>query len=315
VDWSAIPATVPSGGAGGGGGEAGEQAGSAGTPNLGEGGASGEGGAAGEAGFGGEPDLSGGGGTGGTVGGGGGGKSGDAGEAGANPGGGTGGTPVVSHPTCSAAPTQGLAGASSISEAIVFYDGGTGTNGARGGRAMLDAKCDAARVALHLTQPAARAVISVDMHDDIFQMPEKYHIPRKTVHVVSPLGIEFAPSWNAIWQTGATPSMVCTGIMPPGVTTWLTGTGKIRLLPPNEADLTATVYGTYEDTSTPEGVHYDNACNSWTLGTHDTGFQARVGLTTANFDTSSTPRFFFYRLDSCDAADGHVLCAAFNPTP
>jgi hypothetical protein len=317
VDWSAIP-PASSGGA---------ESGSAGAPvvagsqNLGagEGGISGEAGFAGEGGQGegGSPETGSGGASGGV-----GGVAGGGGTAGIAGIGGTGGSagapaPVV-HPTCATAPTQGVAGsanlAAAITDAIVFFDGGAGGNGNRGGRAGLDQACQTAKTALNLPQQQTHAVVSVTVTDDIFHMPENYQIPRNSPHIVSPLGIELGASWNALWRGAAPPSLVCSGVMPVGTKTWLSGTKKDKLAFPN-ASADALGYGVYDYTEDSAGVFSNNACNGWTLDTYDPNTQARVGSAIADGDTVDDPRFFYYLIFSCDAANGHVLCAAYNPAP
>ncbi len=324
VDWSAIAPASAASGNGGSAGAAGENPGT-------EAGASGESGAAGEAGFagaGGEGEGAtggtfGGGGTGGSVAGLGGGGTGGTGGSG-----GTGGAPVLVHKTCTTAPTSGVAGAanlaSTLASSMVFFDGGTGGNGNRGGRPGLHTSCTAAKTKLGLLQQATEAVISVSGfdeilghgNDDIFHMPENYKIPRTGTQIVSPLGILVSTSWNDLWMQGVAPSLVCTGIMPADSRTWLTGTQKGNLiLPGGDVLKNEFAYGLYDYSQDTGGVFFNNACNGWTSGVYDNNNQARVGSTIADHDflTMDNPRLFYYRLDSCDVADGNVLCIAYNP--
>jgi len=194
----------------------------------------------------------------------------------------------------------------------VFFDGGAGGNGNRGGRAGLDQACQTAKTALNLPQQQARAVISVTLTDDIFHMPENYQIPRTAPHIVSPLGIELGASWNVLWRGGAPPSLVCSGVMPVGTKTWLSGTKKDKLAFPNSS-ADAPGYGLYDYTQDSANVFSNNACNGWTLDSYDPNTQARVGSAIADGDALDDPRFFYYLVFSCDAANGHILCAAYNP--
>jgi hypothetical protein len=319
VDWSAIPPPSSGGAVSGSAGTSG--AAGAENPSAGEGGASGEAGFAGEAGLGGSgvPETGGGGAT--SGGGGVGGVGGVAGGAGIAGGAGTGtvagaGGALV-HPTCGAAPTQGVAGAANLAaaltNAIVFFDGGAGGNGNRNGRAGLNDSCAKAKMALNLPQAQSAAVISVSGTDDILHMPETYKIPRQAPHVVSPLGIEFAKSWDAVWLA-APPSLVCTGVMPVGTKTWLSGTNKVQTSLPGEP-VNSQGYGLYDFTQDSAGMLSNNTCDGWTLDTDDPNTLARVGSAVADADSVTDPRFFFYLLFSCDAADSHILCAAFDPTP
>jgi len=318
VDWSLVPPEGANGGAAGdsslagagaGGspdaGQAGEAGDATGTGVSGEGG---EGGSAGdpEAGFGGTL-----GGTGGTVGG----------TGGALVTAGSGGTPAVGgaqgHPTCSVAPTL-PATPPNLSGSIVFFNGGTGTSGDRKGRTGLRTSCQTAKAALGLPQQATEAVISVSVADQILEMPENYGIPRTSPHVVSPLGIEIAPSWNDVWRALSVPSLVCTGVMPPTVTRWLTGTsGSAKSTIPSDPNPANTYYGLWEYSADMGGNQFNNSCNGWTLADFDLGIKARVGSTIADHDAGADghPRLIDYLALDCNTATYNVLCVAFDPLP
>lgn len=313
VDWSAIR---PGGGASGEGtaGTAGSLSGGAGVnTEAGEGGIAG---AAGEGGAGGEGDVvdnggggasagtgalggtAGMGGSGGTLGGAGGG-AGSAGAAGAG----------LFHPTCETAPPAPTT-PPDLTGKIIFFDGGKGTNGARGGRSGLDAACATAKATLQLPGSEVHAVISVDPADEIFDMPTLYRLPAKSKPVVSRLGIMIAPSWNTIWSTGQTPSLVCTGVMPVGTKTWLTGTGSARQASdPN--DVNSGIYGTYS------GIpHNENeTCEGWSTGDFSNTVRAQVGSAIADNDATpmSQPYFILRLIKSCDVATDNILCATYDP--
>jgi len=322
VDWTAIPPP----GAGGTGGEAGDhgEAGSAGaSEEAGAGGVAGEGGAGGEGGEGGNPDETGGfggnsGGSGGTAGKGG--SSGGGGSSGSSGSPATGGSGTVSHLTCSTAPTAGLVAPSSISAsaAMVFFDGGTGESGNRMGRAGLDAACAAAKTKLQLQHSKTHAVISVDLNDQILDMPEHYGIPRQSRPIVSSVGLEVAKDWNTLWTSpGDSPSLVCSGVMPPSSLQWLTGTSNKKQTGVLQ-DATVAVFGLWDFSGDLSGTAvYNNACNGWTLGVFDSVTSAHVGSTIADHDNGSLdvhPRLFDYLVVSCAKATGNILCIAYEPT-
>jgi len=323
VDWTTIP---PAGGASNGGSSGGNSGEAGALPQAGQagvGGLAGEGGMAGESGEGGaagDSEISGG--SGGSLGGSAGrGGSGGGGTSGAGGGAPVGGAP--SHTTCSEAPTPPTT-IPDLSQKIVLFDGGTGMNGDRKGRAGLDQACKDAKIALHLPHSGSAAVISVDAvapmdttkdSDQIVTMAMRYGIPADDVPVVSPIGMDFSPSWNLLWSNmAALPSLVCTGIMPPAVRTWLTGSnGRQAPLVTN-----GTAYFGYLDASTDTtGAKFANACNGWTLGTGSLSTKAHVGSTIADHDAVADghPRFIDLRNVECNAADSNILCVAFNPVP
>jgi hypothetical protein len=326
VDWTLIP---PPGGATSSGttggsapisGAAGENA------EAGEGGVSGEAGASGEGGAGGEGDVvdNGGGGASGGLGGFGGtlGGTSGGGTGGSIAGGGAAGAPVL-HPTCKTAPPVPTT-PPDLSNSIVFFDGGPGTNGNRGGRGSsvapysgLDGACATAKDKLALPQSDTHAVISLSLADEIFKMPENYKIPRVGVPVVSPLGIQIADSWNGVWPlaTGIPISLVCAGVMPANVDTWLTGSGKTGEQSPQ--DQFTSLAGVYEFVTDLSGAEYSHACSGWSFATNDPDVQASVGSTYSQKDggLDGFPRFIKYLLYSCDQATSNVLCVAYNKTP
>jgi hypothetical protein len=102
--------------------------------------------------------------------------------------------------------------------------------------------------------------------------------------------------------------------MPVGTKTWLSGTNKAQAALPGES-VEKLGYGLYDFTEDSNHVLSNNTCNGWTLDTDDPNTLARVGSAIADGDSLNDPRFFFYLLFSCDAADSHILCAAFDPTP
>jgi len=323
VDWSLIP---PAGGMSSGGmsnpGAAGE------SPSAGEagmGGAAGEGGlsgAAGEAGAGGEGGVgdtggggTSGGGTGGTLGGTGGTLGGSGGKAGTAGGDGTAGATVAMHPTCTTAPTTPLAKPADIANALVLFDGGAGGNGNRGGRTGLKQSCVTAKDKLGLVQTDTEAVISLSKTDQIFDMPANFKIPQ-SLHVVSPYGIEIADKWIGIWRRAGIPkSLVCSGVMPPDVTTWLTGSSEKRA---GDAITDTEGYGLYEYAVDLSGGEYSHSCNGWTFAGNDFDILARVGSTISQLDGGDDgfPEFIRKRGTpfGCNAADDHVLCIAYNKT-
>ena len=158
------------------------------------------------------------------------------------------------------------------------------------------------------------AVISVSELDEIYTMPEVYGIPRTSPHVVSPMGIELATSWDQLWQfPGGVPSLVCSGVMPAAAKTWLSGTSLQPF-----GDPLKPWYGIYDDTVDSGGVTFNNGCNGWTLGDFDDGNQARIGSTIADHDAGGSAhafRFFYYLVVPCDAASDNILCAAYDPAP
>lgn len=322
VDWSLIQ---PSGGStiGGASGSGGALSGAAGQiTEAGESGVSDEPGAAGEGGEGdvvdnGGAGASGGlGGTGGTLAGTGGGGTG-----GNVAGGGAGGSTVL-HPTCKTAPTA-PATPPNLSNTIVLFDGGAGGNGNRGGRGSsvapysgLDGACAAAKDKLALPQSETHAVISLTLADEIYKMPERYGIPRVGVPVVSPLGIQIADSWNGIWRsTGIPVSLVCAGVMPPNVDTWLSGSSKGG--EQNPQDPFTSLYGVYEFTVDLGGTEYSHACNQWSFADNSPDVQASVGSTISQNDGGQDgfPRFIKYLLYACDQATSNVLCVAYDEVP
>jgi len=302
-----------SGSAGTTGGLAGEnnEAGEGGVGTAGEAGAGGEaavgdtGGAGASAGFGAGGAGMGGnsGGTGGTLGGTGGG-AGSAGSAGA----------LIQHPTCETAPPTPTT-PPDLTGKIIFFDGGPGTNGNRGGRGSsvpplsgLDGACATAKAALHLPGSEVHAVISVAQNDAIFDMPRNYGLPKHAKPVVSPLGISLAQDWYAIWTKAQTPSLVCSGVMPVGVKTWLTGTSLSKQPDPLES-VNDTYYGFASGLVGGE----NNTCNGWTAGNLDSAVRAQVGSAIASNDTDAPPFFINRFVTSCDAATSNILCATYDP--
>jgi hypothetical protein len=322
VDWSAIrpgggasgePTSGTAGSLGGGAGvntEAGE-GGIAG--GAGESGAAGEGdvvdpggggASAGIGGVGGSAGIGGNAGIGGTLGGTGG-AAGSAGAAGA----------ILFHPTCETAPPAPTT-PPDFSGKIIFFDGGKGTNGARGGRGSsvppysgLDGACATAKQTLQLPGSEVHAVISVDPLDEIFDMPALYHLPAKGKPIVSPFGIELAAEWNSLWLAGYCPSLVCTGVMPVGTKTWLSGTGSARQAV-DQAGL-QPAYGTYS--GIPHGEN--ETCEGWSTGDFSNSVRAQVGSAIANNDQTpmSQPYFIIRLIKSCDVATDNILCATYDP--
>ena len=323
VDWSTIPPST-----GGAKAAAGGPAFGGASPGGGEAGASGEAGAM--AGAGGEAgDTEDTGGFGGTVGG----AGGTGGVAGAKAGGGGvgggaglggvagAGGAMQSHPTCTTAPpapADPAAVKAAIANDIVFFDGGSAPNQNRNGRfgqngkPGLDDACKAARDALGLAQKETHAVISFGREDQIFDMPEKFMIPRRTRRVVSPLGIQIAASWNAAWSPKSAPSLICAGVMPPTVKTWLTGTSKATQagIPPDPDDPFEVLFGLYDFGTDLAEVEYNRTCNGWTLGDKSDTLQARVGSTEAD---NHDPFFIALYLVDCDSPNRHILCEAHDP--
>jgi len=195
----------------------------------------------------------------------------------------------------------------------VLFDGGAGGNGNRGGRDGLRSGCQTAKQKLALPQTATEAVISLSEGDQLLNMPEHFHFARKSPHVVSPLGIEFAPNWDAIWNPAGTPtSLICAGIMAPNVETWLTGTSNSTS---TAIDPLNPMFGLYEFAVGEMPI--SKACSEWTLGDHDPDIQGRIGSSKAMLDAGPDgyPYFVRYSLVSCEGANDHVLCIAFNPLP
>jgi hypothetical protein len=103
--------------------------------------------------------------------------------------------------------------------------------------------------------------------------------------------------------------------MPPTSRTWLSGTGKATAGVTGE-DAMKPLFGFYDDTTVTNTDPSNNTCNGWTLGVFDNNNLARVGSTTADKDALDTPpRFFGYRVDACSAANGNILCVAYDPGP
>lgn len=317
IDWSVIPPAMPAGGMmemAGASDHAGETPGEGGSAGVlaGAAGESGEGGSGGE----GDMGETGGGGT--TLGGTGGtagkaGSGGSGGTLGGTGGGDTGGNPGVLHPTCATEPTTPTT-APDLTGQIVFFDGGPGQSGNRGGRTGLDAACAAAKTALHLPQAASHAVISVSLGDQIYDMPEHYKIPRTSPHVVSPLGLEVASSWDAIWKpTGIPHSLICAGVMPETVHSWLTGTGNATI----GTEESGRYFGLWDYGTDLAGDQFSHSCNEWGFGTDDPDVQAVVGSTSSQLDGGGDGNPYFIKrfLISCEAATDHILCVAYDPLP
>src|SRR6478736_3690584 len=174
--------------------------------------------------------------------------------------------------------------------------GGTGESGNRMGRAGLDAACATAKTKLQLQHSKTRAVISVDLNDQILDMPEHYGIPHQSRPIVSSVGLEVAKDWNTLWTSpGDSPSLVCSGVMPPSSLQWLTGTGNKKQTGVLQ-DATVAVFGLWDFSGDLSGTAvYNNACNGWTLGVFDSVTSAHVGSTIADHDNGSLdvhPRLF-----------------------
>ncbi|HEX2876622.1 MAG TPA: hypothetical protein VHP33_35470 [Polyangiaceae bacterium] len=305
-DWTLIQPSSAGTGAFHAGGAAGEATGGSFTPadggeggatNGGVGGEAGEtnGGSAGKAGGagtnpGGNAGTSGAGGTGGNAGTGSGGTSGSAGMAG-NAGSGSAGAPP-----CTGTP-------SAVGDALVLFAGPAGASGARGGRAGLDAACEAERVKLNLTQTVTHAFITISGTDFIAQwgatVPGFQDVP-KGRRIVGPTGIQVASSLVDLVDGSIEQSLECAKVFPVGTGSWISGNSA-------SCDAVPPVCGKFE---TPE-----DTCNGWTLGTYDPLVQARFGSTTLTDNrwlTVATRNAPFLR-EACDVATDRTLCLAYTP--
>lgn len=319
-DWALIPAAVPHQP------EGGEDAGGA-PPTQPDGGqagalAGGEGGIGGAGGEGGEATsgTSGSGGTGGKGGAGGsggkGGSGGTGGSGGSGGSGGTGGSGGSGGGQDHLTPTPCTGSPGPLTDALVLFAGPAKPTAARGGRAGLDADCEAERVKLNLAQTTTHAFISISTTDalalwglpDWAPTPDGRQFTDLPVHrrVVGPTGIEIAASWQELILGQAKNSLICGKVLPSDAFWWLGGNSLNGVSP--SAALPA-VYG--QPGGTPE------TCNGWTLGQHDPLIGARPGsaeyadrrmLAAAETATMS---FFYVACDATEASP--ILCLAYTP--
>jgi hypothetical protein len=275
------------------GGEAGETSGgeagaSDGKPSGGKAGSSGTAGAGGSAGMGGVAGS----GMGGVAGSGGtGGASGSAGMAGT--------TGSAGAPPCTGTP-------GAIGDAMVLFAGPAAASAARGGRAGLDATCEAERVKLNLTQTTTHAFITVADKDSIASLPDKFpDLPKVGRRVVGPTGIQLATSFSDLIDGTIEQSLECAKVFPVGTKAWLTGNDHLNCSKPvAEGPFVCGGFSSPQDT-----------CNGWTFGTYDAIVQARFGSTTLNdgrWLTVATSTAPFLR-ESCDVATDPILCLAYTP--
>lgn len=288
-----------SGGEGGMGGANGGNAGKAGSGGGGRAGAGGGGtfgGGAGTAGGGGTAGLGGTAGAGGT-----GGMSGTAGTTGS-----------AGAPPCTGTPGP-------IDDALVLFGGPRGTSGARGGRAGLDAACEAERVKLMLPQTTSHAFITISATDFIANWgPEGANLTNGqhldlpvSRRVVGPTGIQIAPSFARLIQEGGIQqSLECAKVFTTGTEFWLSGNGRPQ--GGSTSCVPFTVGGTPAVCGWFGGA--EDTCNAWTFGTSDTDVQARYGST-----IFTDKRFFAFadrprdRKKTCDIATDPILCLAYTP--
>jgi hypothetical protein len=192
-------------------------------------------------------------------------------------------------------------------DALVLFAGPAAASGARGGRASMDAACQAERVKLGLTHTTTHAFITIAINDFIGQWggPNQYYqdLPLDR-RVVGPTGIQLATTFGDLIDGSIEQSLVCAKVFPAATRYWLTGNGT--------ACAAAPVIG-----APPICGQFSSAeetCNGWTLGTYDPLIQARYGSTTladSRWLTVATPMLNLR--ESCDIATDPILCLAYTP--
>lgn len=214
--------------------------------------------------------------------------------------GGSAGTGSAGAPPCTGTP-------GAVGNALVLFAGPGGASGARGGRAGLDAACEAERVKLNLTQTTTHAFITIAANDFVGQWggPNQYYqnLPLDR-RVVGPTGIQVATSFADLVDGSIEQSLECAKVFPIGTNSWLTGNRTTCDQPVPGGPYVCGQFSAPED-----------ACNGWTFGTYDPIVQARFGSTTLTDNrwlTVATTTAPFLR-ESCDVATEPILCLAYTP--
>jgi hypothetical protein len=315
VDWGLIPlasgdsaGTTANGGAAagdetGGAPDVTPSAGASGEASGGDGGAGGQGGESSDV-IGGTVGVSGGG-HGGNAGTTSGGTAGTGAGNGGSSGGGTAGTAggMSDDPT----PCTGTTGP--LTSAMVLFKGPAKPTAARGGRAGLDADCEAERVKLGLAQTKTHAFISVDDTDYLanWGTPQWFQDLPQAQRIVGPTGMLIATSWNdLLLGKPIEQSLICAAVLPADAYWWLSGnTYAGKSSPPGSPDLFGQFAGA------------PGSCNGWTLGVSDINVIARPGAAEFNGPrmlAAATPNTDKSVWIPCgDTAAAPILCLAYTP--
>jgi hypothetical protein len=187
---------------------------------------------------------------------------------------------------------------------------------ARGGRAGLDADCEATRATLGLKQTKSHAFITVSSDDCIANWINAdklvfsdlpFDKDKKTPAVVGPTGIEIAPSLTSLIQGTVERSLVCAQVLPSNSEFWLSGSSPIGIPDPITQ---VYVYGQF---SLP-----DDNCTGWNSGVHDPVIRGRPGSAIYADQrllcAAQTPTQVSFLYIQCDTtSDSPVLCLAYTP--